>query len=78
MSKYWLRRFSVRKIPQYLSFIARSENSKKAYVIEVAGFSDGDVNHIAAYLKAHGSINVHNFAVYFHRCNCQILCWKLQ
>jgi hypothetical protein len=53
-----LARFSVRKIPHYFNSIASSENNKKAYVIEVAGFSDGDVNHITACLKIHESITV--------------------
>jgi len=52
-----MKRFAVRKKPQFLDQIART-SQKPVHVLEVTAFNDGDANHIAARLKEHPRISV--------------------
>jgi len=52
-----MQRFSICKVPRSQRYIARKE-SKKVYVLEVFGFSDGDVKHIIDSIKLQDRITV--------------------
>ena len=52
-----MTRFTVWKVPRSQKFITGTE-SKKVFVLEVHGFSDGDVKHIIESIKMKDQITV--------------------